>query len=77
MFGTRIQTEVFTRGDIQNTLVAMERANCLALQAAGINDNYTRGFQDGYQAAVTTIALVFGLIRPTEAAEEDKRRLLR
>lgn len=49
--------------DIQNALRAAEQASGAALQAAGNeHDPYAAGFQTGYRAALTTVALAFDLM---------------
>jgi hypothetical protein len=57
--------EVYYPQDIRNALLAAGHASGMALQVVGKEDNeFARGYQKGYQAALTTIALFFGLIQP-------------
>lgn len=54
--------EVYYPADIRNALLAAEQASGAALMAAGQeNDALVQIFQEGYRAALTTIALAFGL----------------
>jgi hypothetical protein len=57
--------DVYFREDIRNALLAAEHADRAALQAnhSGTNE-YAHGYQAGYQAALITIALAFGLVQP-------------
>lgn len=58
--------------DIRNALLAAEQANRGALLAAGDDKEFTQGYREGYRAALTTIALAFGLVRQEP---EPARRL--
>ena len=56
--------EVYYPQDIRNALVAAEQASNATMTAASReDDNFTQGFQSGYRAALTTIALAFGLLQ--------------
>lgn len=56
--------EVYFPGDILNALLAAEQASGAALRATSQeNDEFAQGYQEGYRAALTTIALAFGLVR--------------
>jgi len=55
--------EVYYPQDIRNVLLAAEQASNSALTAAKEkNDEFAQGYQAGYRAALTTVALAFGLI---------------
>lgn len=63
--------EVYYPQDIRNALLAAEQASNAAMMALGGEDAadpaqlaFTRGYGAGYRAALVTIALAFGLIRP-------------
>jgi hypothetical protein len=63
--------EVYYPQDIRNALLAAEQSNNAAMMALGGEDDadsaqsaFTRGYGAGYRAALVTIALAFGLIRP-------------
>jgi hypothetical protein len=59
--------EVYYSQDILNALLAAEQASNEALTAAGGEgggSEFALGYEAGYRAALTTIALAFGLIRP-------------
>lgn len=54
--------EVYYSADIRNALLAAEQAVNATADAAGIKDDpFTAGFLTGYRAALTTMALAFGL----------------
>lgn len=59
--------QVYYPADIRNALAAAEQAQRAALQAAGGGSDFVQGFQEGYRAALTTVALAFGLIPRPEA----------
>jgi hypothetical protein len=60
-----VALEVYYPQDIRNALLAAEQSYSVALLVAGGGENsLAQGFQMGYRAALTTIALAFGLIRP-------------
>lgn len=67
--------EVYYPQDIRNALLAAEQANSAALVvASGEEDEFAQGYQEGYRAALTTIALAFGLLRPaTVGLRPDSR----
>ena len=55
--------EVWYRPDIQNALRAAEHAGEMSLRAvAHVPDAFATGYQTGYRAALTTLALAFGLL---------------
>jgi hypothetical protein len=64
---------VYYPTDVRNTLLAAEQSTNAALTAADNNDPYTAGYRAGYQAALTTLALAFGL---TAASQPDHSHLL-
>ena len=54
--------EVYYAADIRNALLAAEQAVGATAEAAGERDEpFTAGFLTGYRAALTTLALAFGL----------------
>lgn len=53
-------SEVYFRDDIVRALLAAEQATGEAMRAGGILDS---SYWDGYRAALTTLALAFGLVR--------------
>lgn len=55
--------EVYFREDIVKALLAAEQATGEAMRASGGGDGYGEGYWDGYRAALTTLALAFGLVR--------------
>jgi hypothetical protein len=56
--------DVYYPQDIRNALLAAEQASTTALMATSLEgDQFAQGYQEGYRAALTTIALAFGLIR--------------
>ena len=69
--------EVYYPTDIRNALLAAEQASSTALMAAngqaplrvGQNNEFAEGYREGYRAALTTIALAFGLISPDSRHE--------
>jgi hypothetical protein len=55
--------EVWYKADIQNALWAAEHAGTATLKAAGSgSDVYAAGYWMGYHAALTTLALAFGVL---------------
>jgi len=59
---------VYYPNDVRNALLAAEQAVNAATDAAGDQDDpFTAGFLAGYRAALTTIALAFGLPTPRQA----------
>jgi branched-subunit amino acid permease len=55
--------EVYYPQDIRNAILAAEQAASAAADAAGNRDDpFTAGFLAGYRAALTTLALSFGLV---------------
>jgi hypothetical protein len=62
---------VYYPQDIRNALLAAEQASSAALMAVSAEDDpFARGYREGYRAALTTVALAFGLIRP-DGHQED------
>jgi hypothetical protein len=60
--------EVYYPTDIRNALLAAEQAVNAAASATGKGDvAFAAGFLVGYRAALTTIALAFGLARHSTA----------
>lgn len=58
---------VYYPTDIRNALLAAEQAVNATTDAAGAHDDpFTAGFLTGYRAALTTIALAFGLANWSE-----------
>jgi len=57
--------DVYYPADVRNALLAAEQASRAALAAADGDGVYTRGYQAGYRAALATIALAFGLVKPS------------
>lgn len=54
--------DVYFPADIRNALLAAEQAvGAMADAAGGKGDPFTAGFLAGYRAALTTLALAFGL----------------
>jgi hypothetical protein len=65
--------EVYYPQDIRNALLAAEQAsNATMVAAGGEDDKFTQGFQSGYRAALATIALAFGLLRPDGRCESQE-----
>ena len=55
--------EIYYPADIHNALLAAEHAVTVAAGSSGRQDNaFAAGFLVGYQAALTTLALAFGLV---------------
>jgi hypothetical protein len=66
--------EVYYPGDIRNALLAAEQAVGATAEAAGGRDEpFTAGFLAGYRAALTTLALAFGLTVRHEPSPADWR----
>ncbi len=64
---------VFYQEDIANSLLAAEQSTNAATQATGDKDDpFTAGYLVGHRAALTTIALAFGL-----ASRDDQAGLPR
>jgi hypothetical protein len=60
---------VYYPQDIRNALLAAEQAVNATADAAGDQDDpFTAGFLAGYRAALATVALAFGLVRPGDLA---------
>ena len=61
--------EVYYAADIRNALLAAEQAVGATAEAAGERDEpFTAGFLTGYRAALTTLALAFGLAAHPESS---------
>jgi hypothetical protein len=59
--------EVYYPQDIRNALLAAEQgANATAEATGSTSDPFTAGYMAGYRAALTTLALAFGLVKPPE-----------
>ncbi|MFZ5915533.1 MAG: hypothetical protein ACOYZ7_01190 [Chloroflexota bacterium] len=58
--------EVWYRTDIENAILAAEQAATLTLDVTGASGERAEGYRAGYLAALTTVALAFGL-RPAKA----------
>jgi soluble cytochrome b562 len=58
--------QVFYPQDIRNALLAAEQASSRALNAINTQDDFAKGYREGYQDALATIALAFGLVRQVE-----------
>ena len=54
--------EVYYPQDILNALKAAAQSNGQALQAISGQSEFAEGYEMGYRAALSTIALAFGLI---------------
>lgn len=61
---------VFYPADITRALLAAKQASAAALLATGGDGPYTQGYQAGHRAALTTIALAFGLLQPDSLRED-------
>lgn len=60
--------QVFYPTDIRNALLAADQAVNAATDAADAQDDpFTAGFLTGYRAALTTLALAFGLATWSES----------
>lgn len=70
--------QIFYPTDIRNALLAAEQAVNATTDAAGDQDDpFTSGFLTGYRAALTTLALAFGLATwPESPLREQKTSLL-
>lgn len=64
--------EVFWPTDIKNAILAIEEASRAALEAGNLDDQFTRGFQEGHASALIAVALAFGLIQPNEARPGER-----
>jgi len=64
--------EVFYPSDIRNALLAAEQAmNATADATNSHDDAFTAGFLSGYRAALTTLALAFGLTARLETHPKE------
>ena len=58
---------IYTTREIQNALVSASYTALAALNAkGGHTDEYAKGYQDGFQKALLSVALSFGLVAPPE-----------
>lgn len=55
--------DVYYKPDILNALLAAEQANDAAFESVTVTDDNTAAFRRGYHAALTTLALAFGLVQ--------------
>jgi hypothetical protein len=68
--------DVWYKSDIQNALRAADQASGATLKAVSNADEpYVLGYQTGYRAALTTLALAFGLV-PVESQPVHQPDLL-
>lgn len=64
--------DVYFPQDICRALLAAEQAsNATWLATGGKEDDFAQGYREGYLAALTTIALAFGLLRPDGGHESE------
>jgi hypothetical protein len=64
--------DVYFPQDICRALLAAEQAsNATWMATGGKEDDFARGYRQGYLAALTTIALAFGLLRPDGGHESE------
>jgi hypothetical protein len=67
--------EVYYPADIRNALLAAEQAVGATADAAGDKDDpFTTGFLTGYRAALTTLALAFGLVQDSQVQGASERQ---
>lgn len=64
--------EIYYPSDIRNAILAAEQATSAAIQAVGPDNAFGMGFLAGYHAALTTLALAFGLIQVEKNNGEGK-----
>jgi hypothetical protein len=70
--------EVYYPADIRNALLAAEQSAAAAIGATSVKDELSQGYWlSGYRAALTTIALAFGLVSNGTEIREVKHNLLR
>ena len=63
MLGVVMGLEIFYPADIRNALLAAEQAANVTVKATGNTDDvFASGYLAGYRAALTTVALAFGLV---------------
>jgi hypothetical protein len=68
--GVTMALDAYSSKDIGNALLAARHASSTALHMTdGENEPFARGYEAGYQAALITIALAFGLIQPGDRSE--------
>ena len=69
--------EVYYPTDIRNALLAAEQAANATAKATGNQDDpFSAGFLAGYRAALTTLALAFGLTAHPEPSLPERRTTL-
>lgn len=69
--------EVYYPADIRSALLAAEQAVSATADAACRKDDpFTAGFLTGYRAALTTLALAFGLAARPETFSADRKAAL-
>lgn len=69
--------EVYYSSDIRNALLAAEQAVNATADVSGNKDEpFSAGFLIGYQAALTTLALAFGLITHPETSPMERETAL-
>jgi hypothetical protein len=72
-----VALEVYYPADIRNALLAAEQAvNATAEASDRLDDPFTAGFLTGYRAALTTLALAFGLAACSEPPSADRKSAL-
>ena len=54
---------VWFREEIRNALYAAEEVCRSTVEALGDDSEYTRGYRDGFHAAIATLATAFGIAR--------------
>ena len=65
--------EVYYPTDIRNALLAAEQAvNETAHATSSLDDPVAASFLAGYRAALTTLAIAFGLARSPEATQKER-----
>lgn len=63
--GVTMECGIYYSQDIRKALLAADQATGSALQVViGEGNRFVEGYKAGYLAALTTIALAFGLIQP-------------
>ena len=62
--------EVFYPNDVRQALLAAEQAVSATAGAMGVRDEpFAAGFLAGYRAALTTLALAFGLVTQPDSGD--------
>jgi len=52
---------IWFKEDIANALLAAEEACRTTVSALGASSDYTRGYEEGFMAAIATLATAFGV----------------